>query len=94
MVSKKLLVTALLGMLLSIFPQSMHANRAHEIRTMGLVTAGVLITWGGVHLISRQNHGLANKIFDVLAGLSLIGAGVTGIVLSGQISKEIERAFR
>lgn len=93
MILRKLVLIALVAIAGTV-PLQVYANRPHEIRTMGLVTAGVLVTWGGVHLISRQNHGLANKIFDVLAGLSLIGAGITGIVLSGQISKEIERAFR
>jgi len=61
---------------------------------MGLVTAGVFVTLGGVHILCRQNNGFANKIFDVITGLGLISAGITGIVMSGQISKEIENTFR
>lgn len=84
----------LLVLLTTITTSTMHAASTHEIRTMGLVTAGVLVTLGGVHVLCRNNQGLANKIFDVFTGLALIGAGITGIVMSGQISKEIENAFR
>lgn len=73
---------------------NLHAVSTHEIRTMGLVTAGVLVTLGGVHVLCRKNSSVSDKIFEVLGGLILIGAGLTGIVMSGQISKEIENAFR
>ena len=70
------------------------ALNTHEIRTWGLVTAGVLVTWAGVHVLIRQNYDITNKMFDVITGLVLISAGITGIVLSDRISREIEHAFR
>ncbi len=88
LLKKLVLITLLAG-----GTSNMHAASTHEIRTWGVVTAGVLVTWAGVHVLIRQNHDIANRMFDVMLGLALVAAGLSGIVMSDKISRQIEHIF-
>lgn len=65
-----------------------------EIRTKGIVAAGVLLTAGGTYILCRRSTSIPMKTFEIIAGAALIAAGIAGIVLSGDLAHEIENLFR
>ena len=72
---------------------NMQAASSHEIQTWGVVTAGVLVTWAGIHVLIRQNHDIASRMFDTILGVALIAAGISGIVMSDKITHHIRHTF-
>jgi hypothetical protein len=89
MLFKKLLLFALI----TSSTCTVQAASSHEIRTWGVVTAGLLVTWAGVHVLIRQNHDITNRMLDTILGLALIAAGLSGIVMSDKITRHIEHAL-
>jgi hypothetical protein len=72
----------------------MHAASTHEIRTWGIMGAGLILTSMGAHLIYRYQNDFSHRLFDTILGVALIAAGVSGIVASDKVIQVIERAFR
>lgn len=64
-----------------------------SVRTQGLVAASVLLVAGGTIVLCRRSYSKFDKIFEIIGGTALIALGVAGIVLSGEISKEIEHLY-
>lgn len=62
-------------------------------RTNGLIAASALLVAGGTIVLCRRSYSKFDKIFEVIGGLALITAGFAGIVLSGEISRKIEKLY-
>lgn len=62
-------------------------------RTNGLIAASVILVYFGGRLLTRGSYSKLDKIFEVVGGCALIAAGFAGIVLSGEISHEIEKLY-
>lgn len=59
----------------------------------GLVAISVLLAAGGTIVLCRRSYSKFDKILEVIGGATLIALGVAGVVLSGEISHEIEKRF-
>lgn len=59
----------------------------------GLVASSVLLVYFGGRLLTRGSYSTFDKFFEVIGGCALILTGFAGIVLSGEISREIENLY-
>lgn len=85
------ITTALLSLLL-ITTIPMRASY-ESARTNGIIGASVVLVAGGTLLISRRSYSTFDKVFETIGGLALIAAGFAGIVLSGEVSRKIEKLY-
>lgn len=81
----------ILGLLIATtIPTYAHAD---ESTKYGLVASSVLLVYFGGRLLTRGSYSKFDKVFEVFGGCALIIAGFAGIVLSREISQEIERLY-
>ena len=62
-------------------------------RTNGIIAASAVVAAGGTIVLCRRSYSTTDKVFEVIGGLALIAAGFAGIVLSGEISRKIEKLY-
>lgn len=85
-------VSLVLGLLLASSIPSYASNST--IRTQGLTAAGIIVAAGGTWMLTRRSPSRADQLKDTIFGAGYLLAGLTIIVLSGDISDAIERFAR
>lgn len=83
--------TSILSLIL-IITIPMHGSY-ESARTNGIIGASVVLVGGGTLILCRRSYSTFDKVFETVGGLALIAAGFAGIVLSGEISRKIEKLY-
>lgn len=69
------------------------AYGGNETTRQGIVAISVLLAAGGTMVLCRRSYSKFDKILEIIGGSVLIAAGIAGVVLSGEISRVIEKGY-